>query len=135
MYCHHVRPTCSVFITERCDSFACTIKRSLCLNACHGGLGKGGPKTVGCANLNQCLHSAQLLTIQTRSEQIQLFFPPQYCLVVVEGAACSVVVKLMDLDPQGRWFDPWWGQDKICPAVGPLSKAPHCSRGYVSCLV
>ena len=37
--------------------------------------------------------------------------------------SCSIVVKLMDLDPQGRWFDPWWGQDKICTAVGPLSKA------------
>ena len=54
------------------------------------------------------------------------------------GAACSVVVKLMDLDPQGRWFDPWCDHDKICTAVGPLSVAlngPHCSRGYVSCLV
>ena len=39
------------------------------------------------------------------------------------GARVSVVVKLMDLDPQGRWFDPWCGQDKICTAVGPLSKA------------
>ena len=35
----------------------------------------------------------------------------------------SVVVKLLDLDPQGRWFDPWCGHDKICTAVGPLSKA------------
>ena len=40
-----------------------------------------------------------------------------------EQAACSVAVKLMDLDPQGRWFDPWSGQDQICTAVGPLSKA------------
>ena len=23
------------------------------------------------------------------------------------GAACRMVVKLLDLDPQGRWFDPW----------------------------
>ena len=38
-------------------------------------------------------------------------------------AACSVVVKLLDLDPQGRWFGPWCGRDKICAAVGPLSKA------------
>ena len=34
---------------------------------------------------------------------------------------CSVVVKLLDLHPQGRWFDPWCGH-KICTAVGPLSK-------------
>ena len=27
------------------------------------------------------------------------------------------------LDPQGRWFDPWCGHDKICTAVVPLSKA------------
>ena len=39
-------------------------------------------------------------------------------------AACSVAVKLLDLDPQGRWFDPWCGHDKICTAVGPSSKAP-----------
>ena len=39
------------------------------------------------------------------------------------GAACSVAVKLRDLDPQGRWFDPRCGQDKIRAAVGPLSKA------------
>ena len=41
----------------------------------------------------------------------------------ISDIACSVAVKLMDLDPQGRWFDPWCGQDKICTAVGPLSKA------------
>ena len=33
------------------------------------------------------------------------------------------MVKVLDLDPQGRWFDPWCGHDKICTAVGPLSKA------------
>ena len=38
-------------------------------------------------------------------------------------AACSLAVKLMGLDPQGRWFDPWCGRDKICTAVGPLRKA------------
>ena len=50
---------------------------------------------------------------------------------------CSIVVKLMDLDPQGRWFDPCCGQDKICTAVGTLSKAlnPTLLQGYVSCLV
>ena len=37
-------------------------------------------------------------------------------------AACSVAVELLDLDPQGRWFDPWCGHGKICTAVGPLSK-------------
>ena len=36
---------------------------------------------------------------------------------------CGVAVKLLDLDPQGRWFDPWCGHDKIRTAVGPLSKA------------
>ena len=50
--------------------------------------------------------------------------------ICVKLAASSVVVKLMDLDPrgrwfdpwcgQGRWFDPWCGQDKISTAVGPL---------------
>ena len=40
-----------------------------------------------------------------------------------EWAACSVVVKLLDLDPQGQWFNPWPGHDEICTAVGPLSKA------------
>ena len=40
-------------------------------------------------------------------------------------AACSVVIKLLDLDPQGWWFDPRCGHDKICTAVGPLSKALH----------
>ena len=39
------------------------------------------------------------------------------------GAACSIEVKLLDLDPQGQWFDPWRGHNKICTAVGPLSKA------------
>ena len=33
----------------------------------------------------------------------------------------GVVVKLLDLDPQGRRFDPWCGHDKICTAVGHLS--------------
>ena len=32
-------------------------------------------------------------------------------------------VNLLDLDPQGRWFDPWCGHNKIYTAVGPLSKA------------
>ena len=40
-----------------------------------------------------------------------------------EGSACSILVKLMDLDPQERWFDPWCGQDRICTAAGPLSMA------------
>ena len=51
------------------------------------------------------------------------------------GAACSVVVKLLDLDPQDQWLDPWCGHDKICTTVGPLSKAPNPTLGYVSCLV
>ena len=53
------------------------------------------------------------------------------------GAACSVVVKLLDLDPQGRWFDPRCGHDKICTAVGPLSEALNPTSlqgGFVSCL-
>ena len=50
------------------------------------------------------------------------------------GGACSVVVKVMDLDPQGRWFDPRCGHDKICTAVGPLSKAlnPTLLQGVLS---
>ena len=53
------------------------------------------------------------------------------------GAACSVAVKLLDLDPQRQGFDPWCGQGKICTAVGPLSKVlnPTLLQGYVSCLV
>ena len=49
----------------------------------------------------------------------------EYSLNVIweQEAACSVVVKLLDLGPQGRSFDPWWGHDKICSAVGPLSNA------------
>ena len=35
----------------------------------------------------------------------------------VYRAACSVVGNLLDLDPQGRWFDPWCGHDKICTAA------------------
>ena len=33
------------------------------------------------------------------------------------------MVKVLDLELQGRWFNPWCGHDKICTAVGPLSKA------------
>ena len=36
-----------------------------------------------------------------------------------EGAARSPAVKLRDLDPQGRRFDPWCGHVEICT----LSKA------------
>ena len=49
--------------------------------------------------------------------------------------ACSVVVKQLDLDPQGRWFDPWWGHDKICTAVGPLSKALNPTLLQAVCLL
>ena len=47
------------------------------------------------------------------------------------------MVKLLDLDPQSQWFDPWCSHDKICTAVGPFSKAlnPTLLQGYVSCLV
>ena len=47
---------------------------------------------------------------------------------------CSVVAQILDLNPQGRWFDPWSRHDKICTAVGPLSKAlyPHIAPGGVS---
>ena len=51
------------------------------------------------------------------------------------GAACSIVVKLMDLDPQGWWFDPWWGQDAQLLGLWARPLTPHCSRGYVSCVV
>ena len=50
----------------------------------------------------------------------------------------GIVVLLLDLDPQGRWFDSRCGHDKK-PAqlLGPWARplTPHCSRGYVSCLV
>ena len=48
------------------------------------------------------------------------------------GPACSVVVKLLDLDLQGH---PWCGQDKICTAVGPLSKAVNPTLLQVVCLL
>ena len=38
-------------------------------------------------------------------------------------AACAVVIKLLDLNRQGWWFDPWCGHNKIYSAVRPLSKA------------
>ena len=50
-------------------------------------------------------------------------------------ATCSVAVKLLDLDPQGRWFDPWCGHDKICTAVGPLSKALNPTLLQGECLL
>ena len=31
----------------------------------------------------------------------------------------SVVVKLLNLDPQGRWFDPWWGTIRSAQLLGP----------------
>ena len=50
------------------------------------------------------------------------------------GAACSVAAKQLDLDPQGRWFDPRCGRGKICAAVGPLSQAlnPTLLQGGMS---
>ena len=32
-------------------------------------------------------------------------------------AACSIVVKVLDLDTQGWWVNPWCGHDKICTAA------------------
>ena len=37
------------------------------------------------------------------------------------GAACSVAVKPLDLDPQGRWFDPRCGHAEMRQLLGPLS--------------
>ena len=45
------------------------------------------------------------------------------CESELARAACSIVVKLLDLDPQGRWFDPWCGHGKICTAR-PLTNPP-----------
>ena len=42
----------------------------------------------------------------------------------VDYHSLVVVVKLIDLDPQGRWFDPWCGHDEICTAVGALEQGP-----------
>ena len=44
-------------------------------------------------------------------------------------AAWSIVVKLLDLDPQGRWFDSRCSHYVICTAVGPLSKATLLQGG------
>ena len=53
-------------------------------------------------------------------------------------AVFYIVVKLLDLDPQGLLFGPWCGHSKICTAVGPLSKALNptlLQGGDVYCLV
>ena len=57
------------------------------------------------------------------------------CLMLKLHGACSVGVKLLDLHPQGRWFDPRCGHDKICTAVGPLSKAPNPTLLQWVCLL
>ena len=52
-----------------------------------------------------------------------------WCMIMLEIAIRRWVhcghggVLHRTTDPQGRWFDPWCGQEKICTAVGPLSKA------------
>ena len=38
--------------------------------------------------------------------------------LIADTAACSVVGKLLDLDPQGRWFDPWPGHG-MAQLLGP----------------
>ena len=48
---------------------------------------------------------------------------PLVQLQLLLGQNQQLSIPLLDLDPQGRWFDPWCGHDKICTAVGPLSKA------------
>ena len=45
-------------------------------------------------------------------------------------AACSVVVG-----PSRSWFDPWCGHDKICAAVGPLSRALNPTLFQGVCLL
>ena len=55
-----------------------------------------------------------------------------------KSAMAFLKVKLLDLDPQGRRFDPRCGHDEICAAVGapwarPLT--PHCPGWYASRLV
>ena len=45
------------------------------------------------------------------------------------------MVKVLDLDPQGWWFDPWCVHDKICSTVGPLSNALHPTLLQRVCLL
>ena len=59
----------------------------------------------------------------------------EYAIRLYTGAVCSVVVTRLYLDPQGRWFDPRCGHDKICTAVGPLSKALNPSLLQGVCLL
>ena len=56
-------------------------------------------------------------------------------LYIMYGAACSVAVKLLDLDPHGRWFDSWCGHYEIHTAVGPLSKALNSTLLHGECLL
>ena len=50
------------------------------------------------------------------------------CVALVM-AARSVAVKLLDLDPQGRRFDPRCGHDEIHTAVGALEQGPTLLQG------
>ena len=54
---------------------------------------------------------------------------------MVCGGACSVVVKLLDFDPQGQWLDPGSGRSKICAAVGPLSQTLNPTVLQAVCLL
>ena len=80
------------------------------------------------------LISLVVLRKDNKKKTQQFKRPTKDKTVKLVWAACSVVVKLTDLDLQGRWFNPWCGQDKISTAVGPLSKAlnPTLLQGVMS---
>ena len=42
------------------------------------------------------------------SMRLRSLLPNALLVFIIQGAACSVAVKLLDLDPQGRWLDPWY---------------------------
>ena len=105
---------------------------NICLEGCHcdeGFVADGNlcvpVQNCGCSingtylKVRREKHPA-LQSLQNHSERF-LCSPNE--IQLTGRSACSVVVKLLDLDPQGRWFDPWGGHDKICTAVGPLGKA------------
>ena len=59
----------------------------------------------------------------------------QVWMILLVVYSCSVVIKLLDLDSQGRWFDPCCGHDKICTAVGALSRAHNPTLLQGVCLL
>ena len=95
----------------------------LSLSPCRARLNGHGPSlnfTFNGDSLCKTHFSLSLVRVSGSGPVYSLF---SLNLKVLTGAARSVVIKLLDLYPQGWWFIPWCGRDKIRTTVGPLSKA------------